>query len=91
MPLPSGKDMFLKKVVVDVSKLTEIERLHMQKRMSYWKHKDEILARMKAKYEIKKEEKIKAGIVVGKVGRPKKYKSDEEILLERATAPAQAD
>ena len=76
--------MFLKKVVVDVSKLTEIERLHMQKRLSYWKHKDEILAKMKAKYDVKREEKIKAGIILGKRGRKKKYKSDEEILTERA-------
>jgi gamma-glutamyltranspeptidase len=84
MPIPSGKQMFVEKIEIDMNTLTELERLHVQKRRSYWKHKETVLAKMKEKYDLKKAERIAAGILPGKRGRKKKYKSDEEILAERS-------
>jgi hypothetical protein len=84
MPIPSGKDMFLQNIEIDMNTLTALERLHVQKRRSYWKNKEAVLAKMKQKYDVQKAERIAAGILPGKRGRKKKYLSDEEILAARS-------
>ena len=70
-------------VEIDMTLLTSDERRKLIKRRSYEKHKEEILAKMREKYEKEKEERLNAGIIPGRRGRPKKYPSDVEILAGR--------
>jgi hypothetical protein len=81
--LPSGRQLFVENITIDLNTLTEHERLIYMKRKSYFKHKEAILAKMKAQYDAEREAKISAGIIPNKRGRPRKYKPDSDILAER--------
>jgi transposase len=81
--LPTGKQLFVENLPIDLNALTSNERIRVLKRKSYWKHKEAILAKMKEKYDSEKEAKLALGILPGKRGRKKKYLSDEEILAQR--------
>lgn len=81
--IPSGKELFVEKKEIDLSTLTEHERVLYCKKKSYWKNKEAILAKMKEKYEAEKEQKLASGITPGRRGRKRKYLTDDMILAMR--------
>ena len=84
MELPTCKQI-ASGVVVDMNKLTDHERRLINKKKSYLKNKEKILASMKEKYSVKREALIAEGMIPRQRGRPRKYPLDSEILGERET------
>lgn len=85
--IPSGKDIFVNKVPVEVEKMTHRERELYIKRKYYWEHRDTLLQEVKANYRKKRDAFLAAGGEEKKRGRPRKsvIPDTEPIVIRKRT------